>query len=313
MMNTIAKMTIVVALLITIATLCFPMGASFGRGRGGRGGHAIGGHHGAKTHAQTSGHHQYHQRHHAYGGDRFTTGHHGSSHHYYHTSYHGLGYPYHYYRNRYVSYRYHRHYGFGFLLFPGGYGPYGYYPYRTQASRLVYKEDPAQFGLLKLEVQPAETEIFLNGDYLGRAEALREIAQSVRVGEQQLELRLGPLSRYYRVYVNPGSTSYFAMDLSAEEPYEEDLEDGETQAVYACRSGATEGILKVNVQPGEADVFLNNTLLGKAQSLSEAGIILPEGTHQIRVKAAGHQTYETAVQVSCGTAEELNVTMLKSG
>jgi len=86
-----------------------------------------------------------------------------------------------------------------------------------------------------------------------------------------------------------------------------------SQGIYACSPERNEGVLRVSVQPEDADIIVNNTPLGKASNLTEAGIVLPEGTHQLRMEAAGHKPYETAIQITCGTSGVLNVMMLKSG
>lgn len=125
--------------------------------------------------------------------------------------------PYHRYPHG--SYHYWPSYSFffGSPFYPGWYNSWYYgYPAYTPESILVYKEDPGQYGLLRVDIRPPQTEIFVDGRFLGTAEFLRERATSLMIGTHQLQLKLGPYSRYYPIQVDPNSTAAFSKDLSAE-------------------------------------------------------------------------------------------------
>jgi hypothetical protein len=126
--------------------------------------------------------------------------------------------------SHYGGHRFYAGYGPGFFFgFPiyGGYYPYGgyyypgYYGYGYPESTLVYKEPPETQGFLRIDVQPADTEIFLDGEYLNKAGNLNDEPVSVTSGGHKLALRIGPYSIYYDIEVMPGSTSYFTKNLSA--------------------------------------------------------------------------------------------------
>jgi hypothetical protein len=81
---------------------------------------------------------------------------------------------------------------------------------------LVYREDPALYGLLRLDIRPPETEIFIDGKFLGTGEHLRERATSLKIGEHRLQLKLGGYSSFYPIHITPDRISTFSKDVSAE-------------------------------------------------------------------------------------------------
>lgn len=221
----------------------------------------------------------------------------------------------------------HRHY-YGYLIYPGFYH-YGfpgfywdsYYPYvptysyPVYESTMVYKEDPVDYGLLRLFVQPEDTEIFVDGEFLGLARDVTDRAFSVQPGEHRVELRSGGFSRYFDVYVSPGATTFFGKDLTLEgsaEEYSEDL-GGPIEDDDSSPTEVNNGLVVIRVEPEDAEIFINDRSLGSAQGLAEAGIILPEGSHIIRAKASGYLPYEETLQVSADEPIELNIEMVQQG
>jgi hypothetical protein len=307
MMNAFSRLTIMGILVFFITSLSMTPDAMSGKGKGGRGRRQSHGRHKVLK-LRDAKHRHALKRHHYWDKKNSSRAHRKKSksrHHYAHRDY--------YHRHGRVHHGFRHHRAFGYFLYPG-FVHRGYYPYRTQESVLAYKEDQRQYGLLKFDVQPPETEIFVNGQYIGKAEDLRDLARSVKLGGQQIHLKLGPDSEQYPIYVSPSSTTYFVKDLSSQGDQEAFIEDpsDRSEAIYACAPGVTDGLLRVSIQPQEADVFLNDGLLGKAEGLAEAGIVLPEGAHRIRIEAAGYQAHEATVEVRCGAPNELNVEMLRA-
>lgn len=79
----------------------------------------------------------------------------------------------------------------------------------------------------------------------------------------------------------------------------------------SCLSEVNDGLLNVQVQPEDAALLLNGSPLGNAEGLADAGIILPEGTHTIRLEAAGHLRHEETIQVSCEEPMHLDIEMVR--
>lgn len=126
---------------------------------------------------------------------------------------------YHHHHFRYGRHHYHHgHGGYFSLSFPiyGGYYAPGYYPYCYPESVLVYKELPQENALLRLDIQPPEAEVYLDGKYLGRAHSLLDKSIPVRAGIHQVQLTIDGYSRYYRLNPTPGSTVYFTKNMLAE-------------------------------------------------------------------------------------------------
>jgi len=181
----------------------------------------------------------------------------------------------------------------------------------------VYADIPVTTSVLKLDVQPPETAVFLDGEYLGLAHSLWERAISAEAGEHLLQLTLDNFTAHFTVHVGPGAITYFSRNLLGTAPGEAHLGNPTfstiAQPEELCPAELSEGLLKVEVEPEGAMVFLDGNALGSADGLKDAGVVLPEGSHRIRVEMAGYQTHEECVQVTCEQPATLDVDLVKAG
>jgi hypothetical protein len=115
--------------------------------------------------------------------------------------------------------------------------------------------------------------------------------------------------------VSPRSTSYFSKSLAPSGSLEETpgRQGDPGDAAYTCPADAKEGILAVEAQPRNAMVYVDGSLVGGAEGLAEAGIVLPEGGHRVRVESPGHQPYDEIVQVGCDTPVKIDVELVRGG
>jgi hypothetical protein len=215
-------------------------------------------------------------------------------------------------------------------------------PVVYEEDSVVYEEDPAaygqeaaEYGLLRVFVQPENTEVFVDGEYRGVAHQLVNTALSLNPGEHNIELRHDGFSSYFDVYVSPGSTTFFGKDLTVEgQSQEYSQHPGEQRPQYpsepsqypsersqypaeqrvsqeVCPPGAKVGLVELAIEPLHARVFVDDAELGDAKNLSEAGIVLPEGDHVIRMEAPGYEPQEREIQVGCAEPTTVDVTMVQ--
>jgi hypothetical protein len=198
----------------------------------------------------------------------------------------------------------------GFFIFPGLYGP-GLYDYPEAYPVQVYPAEAAGHGLLNLDIQPADAEVFLDGEYLGAAGELAGGAVSAGVGGHLVEIRTGGYSEYFSVTVGPGASTYFFKDAVGGDSWEGHA--APSSAAAACPADLGDGVLAVDVAPGQAEVFVNGSSLGHARGLDGAGIVLPEGSHEIRVASPGYAPQIQTVEVRCGEPVELDIELVREG
>jgi hypothetical protein len=123
---------------------------------------------------------------------------------------------------RHHHFRHRSHFSLFFDSFYGGYyGPaypgyyYPGYTYEYTEPVLMYKEAPQKHGYVKLQIFPAEAEVFLDGSYQGKAASLAGRAIPVSPGVHQLRVKLGGFSNYYRLDVSADRTLFFNKTIPA--------------------------------------------------------------------------------------------------
>jgi hypothetical protein len=222
---------------------------------------------------------------------------------------------------------FHDHLFFSFLLFPSFYYPSTFdypYPYPYPDPAAAYPEEPLNYGLLSLEILPPEAELFVDGQYVGVAGDLTGKPVPAPVGDHVLEVRIGSYSSFHTLYVGPGSTTYFSKDAATGErsapspgqssaPYPIEPSVASSEASAACPSDLQGGVLTMAVEPQDAQVFLDGKPVGSAQGLARAGIVLPEGEHELKVEAPGYEPHSQAVQVGCNDLVRVDVEMAREG
>jgi hypothetical protein len=251
-----------------------------------------------------------------YSGRSYNRGH-GSSHH--GSSYYGhfgyYGYPR--YWNPFWGF-----WSFGYGYGPGygyGYGPgYGYYPPVVYSNHRGYR-----MGALDLNVRPKNTEVYVDGQYVGLAKQYDGFP-----GHLWLEKGVYEVAFYRPGFETQTRTVKILTDLILDL----EIEMFEGQAVQPEMrlepSIGDEGVdeyvrrappvrdraptvkqsrMHVNVEPGNATVYLDGNLLGTGDELAglRAGLILSAGSHTLEVSGEGFETIERRILVEPGEEVDL--------
>lgn len=248
--------------------------------------------------------------------------------------YHRHAYGSRYYRSPYYrshSYGYYPYYDFGYF---GGSYPYApYYGYR----RYSYRHSDA--GAIRLQVEPDEARVFVDGYYAGIVDDFDGIFQSLNLapGRHEIALRLeGYRTHRVRVYVPYGRTikiHYHMVKGSGEDTVEDlggeryspaadarrDPEDRDRDGYDADddpedrdeRPSARRGRdgagaqLRLSVRPEDASVYVDGEFRGSGRQARS--LDLPAGRHRLEVVRPGFRTFDREVEVRGDNPVDLDV------
>jgi PEGA domain len=119
-------------------------------------------------------------------------------------------------------------YGYGYPAYPGSYyAPYAYGQYtydrpiepRIQVTPPVYQSGDSapsgQFGTLSIRAQPADAEIFVDGEQWHFPESDRRLVLEISEGPHRVEIRRAGLEPYATtIYIRPGQTTTLNVSLT---------------------------------------------------------------------------------------------------
>jgi len=225
-------------------------------------------------------------------------------------------------------------YGWGAPLY-GWYPPYyGYgYPYYEGSASM------------RLEVQPKQTEVFIDGYFAGTVDDFDGFFQRLRLepGEHDLELYLpNHRSVKQKIYLQPRGTFRVRHEMeplaAGETPEprpvpapnaparpgydplgrpDPDRDRGRPEragppetAGRSQRSSAY-GTLAVRVQPADAEVVVDGESWDGPADAERLVIQLPEGEHRVEVRREGFAEYSSTVRVRRGETATLNVSLVR--
>lgn len=216
------------------------------------------------------------------------------------------------------GYRGYRSYRYGF------YDPYFYgpspYPYYGQG----YYYD---LGSVRLQVKPRDTEVYVDGYYVGIVDEYDGVFQRLRLpsGEHEIELYLdGYESVRETLYLVPGETYKLPREMkplakgAPQHPRPEPLRPPERVVSPFDRGGPTAeprpaaerfGSLTVRVQPVGAEVLVDGEVWLGFEGLDRLVVELGAGPHSIEVRHEGYRTYRTEIEVREGDTTSLNVSL----
>lgn len=216
---------------------------------------------------------------------------------------------------------------FGYPYYYGDYyAPYGYY-YRPWyygpppvADRSAY-----DLGALDLNVRPLSAQVYLNGQYIGKADRYNGFPGYLWLERGTYELifyRPGLRTEVRTVTVYPDLTIDVPVEMLPGEsvPVEQltRVVPVEPDAVAARRievgpdgerspaPGAV-GRVRVDVQPADASVYLDGGFLGTAEELSGDGLRVAAGPHTLEFVRPGFQSRSVDLTVAQGEEVELDV------
>lgn len=223
----------------------------------------------------------------------------------------------------------------------GGYGypwwgPLGYYGDLGPAG--VVQQNAA----LRLQVQPRETEVYVDGHYAGVVDDFDGTFQRLRLlpGPHTLELYLdGYRSVRQDIHAGPGHTLKirYAMEPLAEgesagpRPQAPEPEAGAEPAPATASAGAPRaaaparappradvredgafGELVLRTQPRAVEVWIDGERW-PADSNGTLTLHLPAGVHRVELRRSGHDGFSTEIEIRTGEARELNVRLPHDG
>jgi hypothetical protein len=217
-----------------------------------------------------------------------------------------------------------------------GYGQWGYPP-------PYYWGTYDRTGAARLQVTPRETQVFIDGYFVGTADQFDGAFQRLRVeaGEHELELYLegyrtvrqpvlfrrdGTLTlRYAMEPLGPGETSERPVPpASATRGGRPDAAGpgaGRPDAYRNAPGGRRPtppraavsdfGTLDLRVQPEDAEILIDGERWDSSGPGSRLVVQLAEGPHQVEIRQEGYRPYTANIRITRGQTETLNVSLSK--
>ena len=203
------------------------------------------------------------------------------------------------------------------------FGPYGF-PYAYPPHPAAYYGGYAYSSAVRLDVEPEEAEVYVDGYFTGIVDSYDGFLQRLRLppGEHEIELYLeGYESIRQTLYLAPGETYRIRHQMQP-------LPDGAPQpsrpepiAPPPPAAGPTAnplvqpadvdafGRLLVRIRPLDAVVAVDGERWVGHEGLGELVLDLGAGIHEVEVTRDGHRTYRAEVEVLPGGQTVLNVSL----
>jgi hypothetical protein len=211
--------------------------------------------------------------------------------------------------------------GWGFYSPFGPFGWWGGSPYAVPAGERVG---------VRLEIDPPETEVFVDGYFAGQVDKFDGFMQRLNVapGQHVIELYLdGHKIVREKLYASPGATYKIHHEMLPLEEGEASpsrprpSEPPQTPSVRAERAPrgsrpvplatAGFGALAVRVHPKDAEVWIDGDLWPNPPG-NDLVLHLSAGRHTVELRGKGYQTFSTEIDVDAGDATPLNVKLAPS-
>ena len=199
-------------------------------------------------------------------------------------------------------------------------GPYGYGPYLGP-----YYGPYDYSGSVRLEVDPQETEVFVDGYYTGIVDSYDGFLQRLRLppGQHEVELYLeGYESLRHSLYLVPGETYRIRhvmqplADGAPQPPRPEPVAPpagsgpGVSPAPFVHPAADDQfGTLVVRIRPVDASVTVDGEPWVGHEGFGELVLDLGAGMHSLEVSRDGHRTYRADVEVIPGAQTAVNVSL----
>lgn len=255
-----------------------------------------------------------------------------------------VGFPGYYY-GPYGYYGYSRYGRYGHY---GPYGHYGYYPYGYYGYGRSNRYLRHRFGALDLNVKPKDTQVWVNGGYVGTTGKLDGSPSMLWLEKDSYEVIFykegyETIVRNYRVTAGGVIKEKFEMqpgesklpeDLSTAEPLpspsaerlSETSSEGRVRdrplrpSELRERSTRTRtldvrqepGKVAVHVTPKDASVYLDGQFIGIAKDLRRNPILLVDpGEHRVEIVHPGYESKKVEISVEAGKEQEVEVNLMK--
>ncbi len=221
------------------------------------------------------------------------------------------------------------YYGYYHPFWSPFYGPYGYgawrYPYYAYGG---YGANSA----VRLQVTPRETEVFVDGYYVGLVDSFDGFFQRLRLppGDHEIELYLeGHESIRRRLYLSPGETYRVRHEMTPLAPGAPEPTRPEPPPPPAAPPSTASppsaapppiaggpvadpvnfGTLVVRVQPADAAILVDGERWMGHEAVGELVLDLAPGPHRLEVSRDGHRPYAVDVDIAPGEDTVINVSL----
>ncbi len=219
--------------------------------------------------------------------------------------------------------RFYRPYGLYAGFHDPFFGPYAF-PYGYAPHLAPYYGGYAYSSAIRLDVEPEETEVYVDGYFTGIVDSYDGFLQRLRLppGEHEIELYLeGYESIRQTLYLAPGETYRIRHEMqplqdgAAQPPRPEPVTPPPTatgpapvplvQPAYVDEFGT----LVVRIRPLDAIVTVDGERWVGHEGLGELVLDLGAGIHGLEVARDGHRTYRADVEVLPGEQTVVNVSL----
>ena len=206
-----------------------------------------------------------------------------------------------------------------------GYGWYPPYPYPPYGWHYDYN------GSARLQVKPKQTEVYVDGYFVGRVDDYDGTLQRLHLepGEHEIQFYLeGYKTARQRVLFRTGATlkithtmEPLAQGETSERPKPDPSarpEPGRTRAPVPvptaprAERGAF-GAVSIRVQPGDAEILVDGERWEASEGSNRIDIELADGPHQIEVRKPGYRPYSATIRIRAGETQTLNVSLSREG
>ena len=221
--------------------------------------------------------------------------------------------------------------GFGYPGYPYYYGYYGP-SYYSQWGPYGYRYDLS--GSLRLQVEPRETEVFIDGYYAGQVDDFDGVFQRLRLepGDHDLELYLpGHRTSVRKIYLQPNRTFRVRHEMEPLGPGDpiparpngaplpeydpRDPRDPRAQGPQGPQSRTTApqgfGQLSLRVQPADAEILIDGERWEGAAGSERLTVQLGAALHRLEIRKDGYRSYFTDVTIRDGQTFTLNVALTR--
>ena len=224
-----------------------------------------------------------------------------------------------------------RPYGYGYYdpFWGPFYGPYGYGAWRHGYYGGYRGYD--RTSAVRLQVTPRETEVFVDGYYVGRVDSFDGFFQRLRLppGDHEIELYLeGHESLRRTLYLAPGETYRVRHEMaplvpgappparpepppSPPAPVSPSPTAGAQPAApgVAVADATGFGTLVVRVQPADAAIVVDGEQWMGHEAVGALVLDLGAGTHRLEVSRDGRRPYVADVEIAPGEETGINVSL----
>jgi hypothetical protein len=142
--------------------------------------------------------------------------------------------------------------------------------------------------------------VWIDGQYVGYMKELRGMKKILLLpGEHQISVRQsGYIDFSQKIIVEPGQTQSVRVTMQKEPG--------------AIMPSVT-AMLKIDIQPTRAAVFIDDAFSGHAGELGGAfhAVLISPGKHRIKVELPGYRTFETEVNLLAGQKSEIKTELVK--